>query len=501
MLSFEGISASPEILAGVRAGEITAFCLFADKNVRSLEQLRDLTLSLHTAARQGGQPPPIIGIDQEGGQLIAIQSGATELPGNMALGATRSAELAYSAGQVLARELRALGINLNFAPVMDVNTNPLNPVIGVRAFADDPALVAELGTALFRGIQAEGVLASAKHFPGHGDSVNDTHSSTARVDFSRQRIDSVELAPFRAAISAGIASILTGHVVFSEFDDENPASVSPEIVQGLLREQLGYAGLIITDAMDMYAVSQRGAETCVRDALGAGNDLILLGHLPGQLGMLKTLKMLEDPQALRRIAQARQSLPTELLPLDVIGSAEHQAIARQIAEQSITLVKDEIGQIPLRLSAEQKIIVLQPRPRNLTPADTSASVEIRLGAEVQARHANTQIMSYDSDLDALSLAEILAQCTHADVVIVGSISTYEAPQQAKLVRALSEQGKNPIAVALRTPYDLMDYPAVSCYLCTYTIRPVSMAALARVLFGEILACGVLPCAIPDSHRM
>src|SRR5688572_17576366 len=175
MFSFHGLTPPSEILEAVRAGRAGAFCLFAHKNVESPAQVRRLCEALHQAAREGNQPPPIIGIDQEGGQLIAITMGATELPGNMALGATRSPELARKAGYVLGRELLAMGINMNFAPSLDVNTHPDNPVIGIRSFSDDSHLVAELGAALIEGMQAQGVMASAKHFPGHGATATDSH--------------------------------------------------------------------------------------------------------------------------------------------------------------------------------------------------------------------------------------------------------------------------------------------------------------------------------------
>ena len=199
MQSFEGHTAPPEILKAVQQGSLAAICLFTHLNVASPAQLHEMTAQIHRAAQQGGQLTPLIAIDQEGGQLIAITNGATELPGNMALGATRSPLLAMQAGQVLGRELLAMGINLNLAPAIDVNVNPANPVIGVRSFGDDPSLVSELGAAFIKGIQGVGVLASAKHFPGHGDTDNDSHLASPVVAHDLDRMNAVELAPFRAA--------------------------------------------------------------------------------------------------------------------------------------------------------------------------------------------------------------------------------------------------------------------------------------------------------------
>ncbi|HLA45348.1 MAG TPA: glycoside hydrolase family 3 N-terminal domain-containing protein, partial [Aggregatilineales bacterium] len=200
MFSFKGFRAPDAILEGVRSGEISSFCLFAHQNVESLRQLRILTESLYEAAAAGGHPPPLIGIDQEGGQLIAVTKGATELPGNMALGATRSLELAEKAGGVLGRELLALGINLNFAPAVDVNITYTNPAIGIRSFGEDPQAVAAMGAAMIKGMQNEGILACAKHFPGQGDAARDTHNSDAIYSHPLSRLEAVELIPFRRAI-------------------------------------------------------------------------------------------------------------------------------------------------------------------------------------------------------------------------------------------------------------------------------------------------------------
>jgi len=494
MHSFRGYSPPADILDAVRHGQIGAFCLFA-YNVESPAQLRELTDALRRATQDGGQLPPIMGIDQEGGQLIAVTGGATELPGNMALGATRSPELAAQAGYVLARELLAMGLNLNFAPSLDVNVNPANPVIGIRSFGDNPQLVADLGTAMIHGMQAQGVIATAKHFPGHGDTAIDTHADLPEVTHRLERMESVELLPFRAAIKAGVGAIITAHVVFSALDPDNPATVSPLVLDGFLRREMGFNGLIITDAMDMHAVAQRGQEQSVRDALTAGVDLALLGHLPDQLGMMARLKPLARADALARIEIARQAIPRTLPSFDVIGCAEHQQIAQTIADQSITLVRDS-GQLPLRPAPDDQIAVITPQPVDLTPADTSSLVRITLADAIQRRHPRVQALELPYQAAPSDIQNILRATEQAKVVIVGTITADRDPVQAELVRALYQRGQWPIVVALRTPYDLVEFPMIDTYLCAYGIRPVTMEAVVRVLFGEIAARGVLPCALP-----
>jgi beta-N-acetylhexosaminidase len=495
MHSFEGRAAPPAILEAVQRGEIAAFCLFAGLNVDSPGQLRELTESLRQAAQHGGHLPPLIGIDQEGGQLIAVTGGATELPGNMALGATRSAALAEQAGRVLGLELLAMGLNMNFAPSLDVNVNPANPVIGTRSFGDDPALVATLGTALIRGLQSTGVLAAAKHFPGHGDTSIDTHDSLPVIAHSLERINAVELVPFRAAIQAGVDAIITAHILFSALDNVNVATLSPMVLDRFLRRELGFKGLIITDAMDMRAVAQRGRIQSVSAALQAGVDLVLLGHMTDQLALIEAMRPLVRPDAVARIQTAQAKAPLSLPSPDVIGCAEHRQIAQTIADQSITLVRDS-GCLPLRPAPGTSIAVITPHPMDLTPADTSSAVRITLAEAVARRHRNVQAYELPHQATDEAISAILQATAQADVIIMGTISAERDPGQVALIRALIERGQMPIVAALRTPYDLVSLPRIETYLCAYGIRPVTMEAVARVLFGEIEARGILPCAIP-----
>jgi len=495
MLSFTGHTAPPEILDAVRRGDVAAFCLFAGMNVAGPAQLRELSESLHRAAQEGGQPPLLLGIDQEGGQLVAVRGGATELPGNMALGATRSPELAEQAGRVLGRELRAMGLTLNFAPSLDVNVNPANPVIGIRSFGASPALVAELGVAMIRGMQAEGVIATAKHFPGHGDTVADTHHDLAVCEHPLARIEAVELMPFRAAIQAGVGAIMTAHVLFSALDPGYPATISPAILEGYLRARLGFDGAILTDAMDMHAVARFGREESVRMALGAGADLVLLGHVRDQLALLEAMRPHARPDALRRIQALRSRAAQTWLPLDVVGCAEHQAVAQAIADRSITLVRGA-DRLPLAPGPADTLAVVTPQPVNLTPADTSATVQIALAERVRARHPRTVAFALPHRASADDISAILRATRDASTVIVGTVAAERDPGQAELVQAIQARGQSLVVVALRTPYDLLAFPRVGTYLCAYSIRAVSMEAVARVLFGEIEARGVLPCPIP-----
>ena len=257
LLAFECKELTPEVVDEFRKYSPCGVTLFRPFNIDNPSQLRTLIDSLQSLARDLHLPPLLIATDQEGGQLMSIGDG-TPLPGNMALGATRSNELARHAGEVLGRELAALGINVNYAPCADVNINPKNPVVGVRSFGEDPKLVGELAAALIEGIQSQGVAATAKHFPGHGDTASDSHHGLPTVPHQLDRLHAVEFPPFEAAIQADTKLIMTAHLGIPSINgaDAPPATLSQNILTGLLRNELGFKGVIITDALDMHACAR-----------------------------------------------------------------------------------------------------------------------------------------------------------------------------------------------------------------------------------------------------
>ncbi|MFN8420873.1 MAG: glycoside hydrolase family 3 N-terminal domain-containing protein [Anaerolineae bacterium] len=494
MHSFRGLTPPQEVLDAVQRGEIASFCLFG-YNVESPAQVRAMCEQIRNAAQRGGQPVPLIGIDQEGGQLMAVSSGVSDLPGNMALGATRDPELAYLVGMVLAKELRAIGINLNFAPSVDVNTNFENPGMGVRSFGDDPRLVADLGAALVRGMQDQGVIATAKHFPGMGASAGDTHHTSTTVDKSIEQLEAQDLLPFRAVIKAGVGAIMSSHVIMPQLDPDNPATLSHAVMTELLRGRLDYSGLLITDAMDMYAVSQFGALASTQRALAAGIDLVLLGHLEDKFSLMRALAGTETEEARKRIRNAQRFADTRLLPFDTLNNEEHRAIGQRVAEHAITVVKGA-DHLPLHPQETDVIAVITPEPVNVTPADTTDRIQIGLAGSVSRRHRAT--ISYELPARATpnDIAAILEGVSSATIVIEGTSNAYQDVAQATLVRELIARGKQPVVVAMRMPHDLQAFPNVEVYVCTYSLRPVALEAAARVLFGEIAARGRLPVALP-----
>lgn len=489
--------------------------LFRSLNIDHPAQVRHLTDSLQRLALDLGLPPFLIAADQEGGQLMAIGEGTTPLPGNMALGATGSKELAREAGAVLGLELAAMGINVNYAPSCDVNINPDNPVIGSRSFGEGPQQVARLAAAMVEGIQSGGVAATAKHFPGHGDTAGDSHHGLPTVPHSLERLQQVELPPFQAAIHAGAKLVMTAHLALPALDGPNapPATLSRNILHGLLRQRLCFDGVTVTDAMDMKAISQgEGLGQAAVQATTAGADLLLLTSDPndqrrayqslsqafesGRLGPESTATSIE------RILSLKRWLGEQAQPdLSLVGCALHQAVAAEIAECSITLVRNQAGLLPLRLTPGQRMAVVIPKPVDLTPADTSSYVTPGLHAALRGYHPNVDpfVISYaPAEGEIVGLLERLREY---DILILGTLNAYASPSQAEFVRQALKLGLPVVVVALRLPYDLAMFPAAQTYVCTYGILEPSMKALAKALFGQIRFQGRLPVSIPGLYAV
>lgn len=276
MIGFEGHAASDDLKRLLRDYGAGGVVLFA-RNVDAPEQVADLVREMQSVARDAGHDLPLlVAVDQEGGRVARLRSPWTTWPALRAVGRAGSEELARRMGEALAAELVACGIRCDFAPVVDVDTNPRNPVIGDRSLGEDPDLVGRLGAAMVKGLQAGGVIASAKHFPGHGDTDVDSHLALPAVDHSRSRLEDVELRPFRACIEAGVASIMTAHVVVRELDARLPATLSAEVIARLLREGMGYDGVVFSDDMEMRAVADRWpARSAAVLAARAGCDAVL----------------------------------------------------------------------------------------------------------------------------------------------------------------------------------------------------------------------------------
>ena len=495
MISFRGHEAPVWVLEGLRSGRIGAVCLFTF-NFASAEQLRELNLSLMAAAAEGGHPPPIIGIDQEGGQLQAVSRGATELPGNMALGAAGSEELARRTGRVLGRELLALGVNMNFAPVLDLATQPDNDAMGVRVFGSAPELAARLGAALVEGLQGEGVLATAKHFPGHGDTRLDSHLAAPVINASREVLMERELAPFRAAARAGAAAVMTCHAYYPALDPANVATHSAPILRDLLRGELGFGGLVVTDALDMSGVGDMPGLERARRAVEAGADLAMLGHLPDQGDLVARLSSYVDPVSEARVMEVRRRLPAGLPPLSVLGADEHLEVARVSSEAAITAVRGD----PV-LRDLQRVLLVSVVAGDLTPAETAAGQKLMLGDQLRSRVPALRELTLQRSAPASRVVDLLERVAEwrrdgGGEVVVATVNAAGDEGQLELLRRLVGDGLDPMLVALRSPLDVAAAHFVPRAVCSYGRRPPQTEAVARVLCGEAEAAGRLPVELP-----
>jgi len=439
--------------------------------------------------------------------------GASVFPPEMAIGATRDTTLAYEAGRLTAVEGRALGIHIAYAPVLDVNNNPANPVINTRSYGEDPELAARMGVAFIHGLQDHGMIATGKHFPGHGDTGTNSHLALPVVTVSRSRLDTVELVPFKAAVNAGVGAIMSFHGAMPALDSSNvPGTLSSKVLTGLLRGEMGFKGIIISDAMDMRGVLDTyGADEAVKRAIAAGIDVLIQ-----PLDVSKTIDAVLAGVAEGRYTQARvdssarrvlemkrrlglaQSKLVDLNALRfVVGDSSNSQTSRIAAEKSITLVRDSLRQIPLLADSARVLSITLARRADL-PAGNAFNSELR---QRLSKLRSEFVATEDA---ALNYPRLLAAADSADVTIVSSYvgqswdaTSASAPEAfTNFVRTLSERGRKPIVVAFGNPYLLQQLPWIGTYLVAWGGFPVSQVAAARAILGANAISGHLPITIP-----
>jgi beta-N-acetylhexosaminidase len=513
MLAFDGLelrAAVAERLASEPAAGVT---LFRFSNIGRPAQIRALTGAIQAAA--GSRPgttsdlPILIAADQEGGQLIGLGDGTTPFAGNMALGATGDSALVERVWRAMGLELRALGVTVDYGPVCDLATNPRNPAMGIRSFGDDPTAVGELVAAAVRGLQSAGVAAGLKHFPGLGNVVADSHHELPRLNADRAALEAHELIPFRAGIAAGARVVMSAHLAVPALtgDPELPSTLSRVVMTRLLREELGFDGVSITDALDMRALAQGSNQVLdVLAALRAGVDLLLTAPDPEARGRIESglrhaaarglVDRDEAHTSARRVRALREWLAGFDQPdLDVVGGAGH----RVLAARALTLVRDDDSLLPLALGPGDRIAAIMPAPTDQTPADTSSTVPPGLAAALRAHHPAVDEIVVAHAPSADEIAAVLARVRDHDLVVVGTTAALIEPAQAELVAGLLEAGPPVITVALRTPFDLAAYPQSRVHVSSYGLLPPSLEALGAALFGRAGFPGRLPAAIQGLH--
>jgi beta-N-acetylhexosaminidase len=504
MFGFYGATPNADaekIIQEYHAGGVVLFNF--SNNVIDPQQTARLNNGLQTMAKI----PLLTAVDQEGGIVARVNKDATVFPGNMALGATRNLHMAQEAGRITGEEIRAVGFNMDLAPDMDVNTNPANPVIGIRSFGEDPQLVADMGTSFIKGLQ-KNVLATAKHFPGHGDTNVDSHYGLPIINKSAAEFEKVELVPFKRAVADGVDAIMTAHIVVPALDPSGvPATLSKPILTGILREKLGYNGLIITDSMAMAAVRNGfgGLAQASVKALDAGADIVLFDPslTVAQQGeayaeavkavKAGTLSEERVNQSVARILASKEKhglldpkkVQANLKQIEhQVGTKANLQKAQDIADKAITLVKNDNNILPLKLEDNKKIAVVS---------------QYSLLDRIKPYHANTTELQITpvNPSDAL-IQQSVEFAKDADVIIAGTYNAHKNPQQAKQIKALQALGKPVIVAAFRDPYDLRVFPDVKGYLAAYGYRPELLQATVDVMFGAKSPSGKLPVTIPGA---
>lgn len=509
MVGFYGTTPSPEIVEMIQQHHVGGIILFS-RNVQNAQQVLELTQSLQRLAKEAGhQTPLLIAIDQENGMVQRLKHGTTQLPGNMALGATDSEQLAYDVALATGRELNALGINMNLAPVVDVNNNPANPVIGVRSFGEEASLVGRLGAAQVRGYREAGVISTLKHFPGHGDTAVDSHLSLPVVPHTMQRLEAIELIPFKECIDAGADCVMTAHVAFPALTgDTQPATLSPIVLRDLLRQRLGFNGVIISDCLEMNAISTTvGVADGSVQTLQAGTDLVLVSHHAllqrEAIAAVRTalekgelsLELLQ--QAAQRVRKLKERLSWEHLPSATLPTWIGGVTHAQLRDRAYALSTTLVGQgemLPIQLTDAQNLLVLFLERAIRSQVEDQASSARFLVQSMQHYHPHINALIVPAQPTANDVATVEQAASMADVVILVTVNAYQDhnAQQAAIVQNVLTAGKRVIGIAASSPYDVRAFPQIGTWLLTYEPTRPALEAVARVLFGEDQSQGQLP---------
>jgi beta-N-acetylhexosaminidase len=501
-----GVPTVAELVAKYQVGGVILFSGWAN-NIQDPHQVAELTNGVQRASLALPTPiPSLVSIDQEHGANVRIGSGATQLPGAMALGAGRSLSDARTAGRISGSELAALGIHQNFAPVADVNVNPANPIINVRSFGADPRQVGRMAAAQVTGYQQAGVAACAKHFPGHGDTGEDSHTGLPVITHTREEWERIDAPPFRAAIAAGVDSIMTAHLQVPALDPSNdPATLSPAILQGVLREELGFDGVIVTDALNMRGVRTKyGDDRVPVLALKAGADQLLFPPdidvaYHGVLAAVRSGEITEDrlDESVLRILRVKDKVGllsgspyVSRKEVDrVVGARRHRLAADRIAERTTTLLVNEDEVLPLR-RGQRKLLVVGAAPA--FPTDATRTTVPELAKAFEELGCTTTHLVTGRAPDAAKIDEAVAAARGRDAVVVTTDNVGATSAQRTLVARLLATGVPVVHLAVRNPYDIAQLGGVRASLASYCWTEVELRAAARVIVGRVGPRGTLP---------
>ncbi len=496
MVGFEGLKPQSHILEWLASGRIGGIYLFA-RNIESPAQVKRLIADCRAAAKH----PILVGIDQEGGSVARLREGFTESPGAMALGAAGLPQLAEDIAYMMGREMAALGINWNFAPVADIAHQRDNPSIGTRSVGRDPRLVSDIVAAQIRGFQRAGLAATVKHFPGLGNTVIDTHDAPARVTGSISYLYAEDLRPFRAAIAADVGCVMLTHVLYDALDSELPATISPRIVSGLLREELGFNGAVCTDCMEMKAITNAfGAGESAVLALLAGSDMVLFSHrresqeqaFDSVLGAAQSGRLSEErlDQSLERIRALKGRFPLDDAPrLEIVGSEAHWSLARDAARAGTVMFKRGKA-LPLNTSSRRIALVEFSSQRSPEAGETSS--RSRFAAFLSQRIPRVACHIVDPSEDfAESIEKIKDITSWTDSIILVSRNAHMQPAQMRLAQNVCDSAGEVILICAQNPYDAELITGVDSVICSNGGSGPSLEAAVDAICGDYIPKGRL----------
>jgi len=487
-VGFDGTSADAVLSNRLRTLPLAGVVLFA-RNVESVEQTRALSDEVR-ALLGGGGPEPIVAVDQEGGRVARLRRGVEEFPSMMALAATGDAALADAAGEQLGFDLRRAGVNIDFAPVLDLARYRANTVIGARSFGDDPREVARLAGAFARGLERAGIVATFKHFPGHGSTSVDSHLDLPAIEDDVELIRSRDLVPF-AMLLPGARAVMTAHIVFHSIDAHAPATLSRAILTSLLREELGFNGVCFTDCMQMEAIaSSVGTAAGAVQAISAGADCVLISHsvdlaedsADALVAAVKNGSL--DEARLRQAYDRVRALRSQLQPpLPASAPPPYRGIGEEIGRRAVTLVRGESQREP----GESVVVSFEG-----TTVEGVQGVHVE-HTSLKAYAPDVMELRYPLDPSAGEVRQLLNELTQTartPIVLLRRAHIYRAQMQA--AEEILARYPGALVVSTREPFDAFEIPAARNVLCTYGDDAPSMAGLARVIFGGEAPAGRLP---------
>lgn len=501
MFGFDALDINDHAMKLIKDYRIGNVILFA-RNIKTPEQVFKLNQNLQKLAFKELGVPLFISIDQEGGMVSRITNGATFFPGAMTIAATNDLNNAYLSGKYMGLELINLGVNMNFAPVLDVNNNPKNPVIGVRSFSDQPKMVAEYGEAFIRGLQ-ENVIATGKHFPGHGDTHVDSHLALPKVSYEMDRLNAVELVPFKHAIQKGIKAMMSSHIDFPALTENGlPTTLSKKCMTGFLREELGFEGLIVTDGMQMKAIQDNyttvGASLM---AIEAGANIVCICH--SEELQIKALQYVKESvlnhkismdtinERVSRVLKFKEELKDIDLDLqyqsvkDIVENERTKDFSYQVVRNALTLVKGN----PLELKDNALFIGALPIATSIADESDGGHSVIRQ-IKTDLPYLDTMVLPVQPTKDEMDIIIDAAKSHHQVILCTYNANIFQ--EQIELMKKLSKLDIELHVISMRNPYDLHYAKEIKNYVCLYEYTPNSQKVLLEYLKKELVPKGTIP---------